>query len=68
MDIQSILNRYKKDQYMTEKFGYVIPISELEEIVKTFEGKPLEFRLDDLNQAMSQLTGLLDNLNEEIND
>jgi len=68
MNIQSILDRYKKEEYMTDKFGYVIPISELEEIVKSFEGKPLDLRLDDLNQAMSQLTGLLDNLNEEIND
>jgi hypothetical protein len=46
----------------------VVPMSKIDKALQEFEGKPFEEKLSELNQAMTKLRGMFENIGKELND
>ena len=65
MNIRELASKYL---VTTEEYGEVVPINKLEEMLAEFENKPFEDKLQELDSAMKQLSTMINDLGEELND
>lgn len=52
----------------TEEHGDVIPVSKLEELFETFQARPMEEKLSELDSAMQELSKMFNDLGSKLND
>ena len=67
--MQTVKEVVKKHQVWSDDLEeYVIPISKLDQAIAEFEGKPFEEKLSDLQEAMSKLGDMFNEVGKKLND